>query len=160
MRPDEPNALCLNRTFSGAYRITSGVLDPWFSVAPPGSGDLFVAFRDSLKDVKISAFELNISDEALTVVLDHDATFVASWDGALTRRWIESPFPALGAYAATARFTHDNTLELHIHWLNGWFETLIRFRFSSNEVAITTKKLRLNPEDNYLICEATAVSGS
>lgn len=160
LRPDEPNTLRLNRAFSGAYRIKSGVLDPWFSVAPPGSGDLFVAFRDSRKDVKISAFELDVSEEALTLVLDNEATFVASWDGILTRRWIETPFPALGAYAATARFTHEDTLELHIHWLNGWFETLICFRLAPDEVAITTKKLRLNPEDNYLIYEASAVPQS
>lgn len=158
LKSDEPNTFEVNRAFSGAYRIKSGDLDPWFSVAPPGSGDLFVAFRDSTKDVKITAFELDISDEALTVVLDNKATLIASWDGTLTRRWIESPFPALGAYAATARFLHENTLELHIHWLNGWFETLIHFRLALDEVEVTTKKLRLNPDDNYLIDEAVAVS--
>lgn len=158
VKPDEPNTLSLNRSFSGAYRIKSGALDPWLSVAPPGSGDLFVAFRDKTRDVRISAFELDIADEALTVVLDTGATIVASWDGTLTRQFVESPFPALGAYAATARFIHDHTLEIRIHWLNGWFETLLCFGFTPDQVVITTKKLRLNPDDNYLIDEAVAVS--
>jgi CubicO group peptidase (beta-lactamase class C family) len=158
LQPDEPNRLRLNRTLSGSYRINNGDFDPWFSVAPPGSGDLFAAFRDSTKDVSISTFELEISDEALTVTLDTGANLRASWNGSLTRRFIASPFPTLGAYAATARFIRENTLELHIHWLNGWFETLIRFERAMDEMKITTKKLRLNVDDNFLVCNASATA--
>jgi len=156
LQPDEPNTLSLNRTFNGSYQISSGDFDPWLSVAPPGSGDLFTAFRNSSRDVRISIFELDVSDEALTVTLDTGANFRASWDGSLTRRNIVSPFPALGAYAATARFIHDNTLELHIHWLNGWFETLICFELGADNMRVTTKKLRLNVDDNFLVYSATA----
>jgi CubicO group peptidase (beta-lactamase class C family) len=157
LRPDEPNTLGLNRMFSGSYQITNGDFDPWISVAPPGSGDLFAAFRSSSKDVRISTFELDVSDEALIVILDTGAKFSASWDGSLTRRFIDSPFPALGAYAATARFIQDNMLELHIHWLNGWFETLIYFELASDEIKVTIKKLRLNMDDNYLIYGASVM---
>jgi CubicO group peptidase (beta-lactamase class C family) len=157
LRPDEPNTLQLNRTFSGSFRIGSGDFDPWFSVAPPGSGDLFAAFRNSAKDVRISTFELDVSDEAFTVRLDTGAEFCASWDGSLTCRFIDSPFPALGAYAASARFIHENMLELHIHWLNGWFETLICFEDTADEIKVTTKKLRLNEDDNFLVCGASAM---
>jgi CubicO group peptidase (beta-lactamase class C family) len=157
LRPDESNMLRLNRTFSGSYRISSGDFDPWISVAPPGNGDLFVAFRNSTKDVRISTFELEVSDEALTVMFDTGAKFKASWNGAFTRRSIDSPFPELGAYAATARFIHENMLEIHIHWLNGWFETLISFELAADEMKVTTRKLRLNVDDNFLVYHAWAI---
>ena len=158
LKSDEPNTLKLNRAFRGSYRIKSGDLDPWFSVAPPGNVDLFVAFRDSTKDIGISVFELDVSDKALTVVLDNGAKFIASWDGSLTRQFIDSPFPALGTYAATARFIHENMLEVHIHWLNGWFETQICFELVADEIVVTIKKLRLNLDDNFLVNGALAVS--
>jgi CubicO group peptidase (beta-lactamase class C family) len=157
LRPDEPNTLNLNQTFSGSYRISRGDFDPWISVAPPGSGDLFISFRNSTKDVRISTFELDVSDEAFTVTFDTGSKFSASWDGSLTRRFIDSPFPALGAYAASARFIHENMLEINIHWLNGWFETLICFELATDEMKVTTKKLRLNVEDNFLVYRASAV---
>lgn len=155
---DEPNMLSLDQTFNGTYQISSGALDPWFSVAPPGSGDLFADLRDSTKDVRISTFKLDASIAGLTVSLDTGAKFIASWDGTLTTRFIDSPFPALGAYAASARFIHENALELHIHWLNGWFETLICFERSADGIKVTTKKLRLNVDDNFLVCNALAIN--
>lgn len=158
MQPDEPNMIRLNRTFSGSYRISSGDLDPWFSVAPPGNGDLFAAFRNSTKDVRISTFELDVTDEALSVTFDIGVNFRASWDGSLTCRNIDSPFPDLGAYAASARFIHENRLELHIHWLNGWFETFIIFELAVDEMKVTTKKLRLNVDDNFLVFSALAAA--
>ncbi len=157
MRPDESNLLRLNRTFGGSYRISSGDFDPWFCVAPPGSDDLFLAFRDSTKNVRISNFKLDVSDEALTVIFTNGAEISASWDGSLTCGFIDSPFPDLGAYAATARFIHENLLEVHIHWLVGWFETLISFELADEEMMVTTRKLRLNVEDNFLIYRASAV---
>jgi CubicO group peptidase (beta-lactamase class C family) len=157
LRSDEPNMLKLNRKLCGTYQISCGTLDPWFSVAPPGSDDLFIDFRDRTKDVRISTFSLDIADDALMLTLDTGAKFNASWDGSLTGRFIDSPFPALGAYAATARFIHENMLELRIHWLNGWFETLICFELIDDAIKITTKKLRLNVDDNFLIFEASAI---
>jgi hypothetical protein len=157
LQPDEPNTLKLNRMFNGTFRISSGKFDPWLSVAPPGNVDLFVDLRDSKKNALISNFELDISDEALSVKIDSGAKFCASWDGSLTRRFVDSPFPALGEYTATARFINVNKLEIHIHWLNGWFETLICFELADDEIKITTKKLRLNEDDNFLVYSAMAV---
>ncbi|MBA4384782.1 MAG: hypothetical protein C0410_08605 [Anaerolinea sp.] len=157
LRSDEPNALSLNRKLCGSYQISNGNFDPWLIVAPPGSGDLFADLRDRTKDVRISTFKLDISDDALTLSLDTGAKFCASWDGSLTCRFIDSPFPGLGAYAAAARFIDQNTLALHIHWLNGWFETLICFELKAEELLITTKKLRLNEDDNFLIYNASAI---
>ena len=147
----------MNQNISGSYKISSGTFDPWISVAPPGAGDLFAAFRDNTKNKKISNFDLNITSDNLLVSLDTGAKFIASWDGSLSCRFIDSPFPALGAYAATARFTDENTLEFIIHWLNGWFETTIYFALTPDGMEITTKKLRLNVEDNYLVFNATAI---
>ena len=155
--PDEPNTQFLNKAFSGTYRITSGDFDPWLSVAPPGNGDLFAAFRESTKNTCIRTFSLDVSDEALTVALDTGAHLVATWDGSLKDGWVDSPFPALGAYAASAKFDRESTLDLRIHWLNGWFETLIRFELANDALTVTTKKLRLNVDDNYLVNSASAV---
>lgn len=153
---DEPNSSALNPMFSGSYRLISGVFDPWLAVSPPGSGDLFAAFRESAKDNPISAFTLLVGDNALTVTLDSGVTLVASWDGTLTERTIDSPYPKLGAYAASAQFTDENTLELRIHWINGWFETILVLERTGEELRITTRKIRLNPDDNCLIYAATA----
>ena len=153
---DESNGLSLNDAFSGSYRVVSGAFDPWLAVSPPGSGDLFAAFRDRAKDVLIRSFSLKVQEEALFLTLDTGATMTASWDGALAEGTIDSPYPGLGAYAASARFTDDQTLELRIHWINGWFETIMIFQRANEAFNITTKKLRLNPEDNYLIYCTTA----
>lgn len=153
---DEPNERSLNDAFSGTYQVASGTFDPWLAVSPPGSGDLFAAFRDRDKDVLIRSFSLDVQKDALHLALDSGATMTASWDGTLEEGAIDSPYPGLGAYAASARFTDDQTLELRIHWINGWFETIMIFQRANEALNITTKKLRLNPEDNYLIYCTTA----
>ena len=159
LRPDEPNALRLNPIFNGNYRINSGELDPWISVAPPGDNDLFIAFRKKSKDIRITTFELDLSDDALIIKFNTGGRIIAAWNGALKCRFIDdSPFPNLNAYAATARFINENLLEVKIHWLNGWFETLICFEFVAGAIKITTKKLRLNLDNNFLISHASAVS--
>ena len=94
---------------------------------------------------------MNISRDAVALTLDSGAELRANLDGSLTERFVASPFPALGAYAATARLTEEGTLEMRIRWLNGWFETILVFAQSQDGLAITTKKLRLNEADNYLI---------
>ena len=156
-QPDEPNVLKPNLAFSGSYRISSGDFDPWISVAPPGNDDLFIAFRDSSKNVRISTFRLDISNEACTIEFDTGAKLSASWDGCLNPGFVDSPFPNLGVYAATAGFIHENTLEVRIHWLNGWFKTLICFELTADEMKVTTRKLRLNVDDNFLIYRASAI---
>jgi len=158
LQPDAPNAIPPSAAFSGSYRVSAGSFDPWIGVAPPGGGDLFAAFRSPAKDVPVSAFRLELGADALRVSLDSGETLVASWDGSLTAHSIDSPFPALGTYAASARCTAEQTLELRIHWLNGWFETIVIFERADDGLQITMKKLRLNPEDNYLIYSCRAIT--
>ena len=148
---DETSAALPDASWSGTYAIQSGRFDPWFAVAPPGAGDLFAAFRSPEHDHPIRGFSLAISDERFTLTLDSGAEIRANLDGTLTERFVASPFPALGSYAATARLSGQNELELRIRWLNGWFETILLFSLQAEGLAITTKKLRLNEADNYLI---------
>ena len=148
---DETSAALPDASWSGTYAIQSGRFDPWFAVAPPGANDLFAAFRSPEHDHPIRGFSLAISDEHLTLTLDSGAEICANLDGKLYERFVASPFPALGSYAATARLSGQNELELRIRWLNGWFETILLFSQQAEGLAITTKKLRLNEADNYLI---------
>ena len=76
---------------------------------------------------------------------------------ALTHHFVESPFDSLGDYAASAQCGEDGSLLIHFHWLNGWFETTMRFARRGSGLSITTRKLRLNEDDNFLIYEANAV---
>ena len=157
VQPDEPNRFPLRSAFSGLWRVGEGVFDPWMAVSPPGSGDLFAAFRDSHRNVPISSFQLDVAADALTLSLNTGAVLCAAWDGSLTKSNVETPFPGLGAYAATARFTREDRLEVKIHWLNGWFETNLTFELAGGTLAIVTQKLRLNPADNYLVETASAM---
>lgn len=140
-----------DESWNGTYTTQSGTFDPWFAVAPPGVGDLFAAFRDPARNLPIHAFSLNVSHDAVAMTLDSGVELRANLDGSLTERFVASPFPALGAYAATARLTEGGSLEMRIRWLNGWFETILIFAQSQDVLAITTKKLRLNEASNYLI---------
>jgi len=147
----ETGATLPDERWNGTYAMQVGVLDPWFAVAPPGVGDLFAAFRTPSHDLPIHDFSLAVSGGLLKLTLESIAEICASLDGTLQKRYVASPFPGLGAYAATARLTEDGALELRIRWLNGWFETILLFALSTDGLTITTKKLRLNEADNYLI---------
>ena len=157
VQPDEPNRLPLCNAFSGLWRVGEGVFDPWMSVSPPGSGDLFAAFRDSRRNVPNSSFQLDVAADALTLSLSTGSVLRAAWDGSLTKSNVETPFPGLDAYAATARFPREDRLEVKIHWLNGWFETNLTFELAGGTLAIVTQKLRLNPADTYLVETASAI---
>lgn len=155
--PDPVSPLPPDSSFSGRYTVTKGCFDPWFSASPPGNGDLFVMFRTPELDIPVEQFGLEITPQACMLDLGLGRRLTASWDGSLTARFTPSPFDPLGDYAATARCLPDGTLEIHIHWLNGWFETHLQLRKTSEGLHITTRKLRLNESDNYLIYQADAV---
>ncbi len=156
--PRDPASPCPpDKTFSGDYAVTCGIFDPWMSASPPGSGDLFTLFRTPEKDAPIQKFQLDVTDEACRLILDTGAVLRASWSGALTPGFVDSPFDRLGDYAASAQCGEDGSLLLHFHWLNGWFETTMRFVKRANGLHITTRKLRLNANDNFLVYEADAV---
>lgn len=143
--------------FSGSYTIVDGIFDPWMSASPPGSGDLFTLFRSPEKDIPIKGFRLHVTAEECRLILDTGAVLRASWNGSLTAYFVESPFDSLGDYAASAQCSEDGSLLMHFHWLNGWFETTIRFTKNENGLHITIWKLRLNADDNFLVYDADAV---
>ena len=146
--------------WNGTYSVQSGVFDPWFAVAPPGVGDLFAAFRAPEYDRRIHSFTLWVLAGQVSLTLDSGAEIYAYLDGTLHECAVPTPFPALSAYAATARLLPDGALELRICWLNGWFETMLLFAQSESGLAVTMKKLRLNAADNYLIETCFAVRQS
>lgn len=157
--PDDPaSPLPPDASFAGTYSVSAGEFDPWLSASPPGNGDLFTVFRTPEKDIPAERFTLEVTPEACALDLGLGRRLTASWDGRLTARFVEnSPFDRLGDYAATARCTEDGQLLMHLHWLNGWFETELAFSKTADGLHIVTKKLRLNESDNYLIFEADAV---
>lgn len=145
-----------DQSFEGVYKITEGEFDPWLSASPPGNGDLFTMFRNPEKDIPIPGISLKIDSDTCTILMNEGRKLVGHWDGSLNRYFTPSPFDHLGEYAASAAIDSDGDLQFHIHWLNGWFETLLLFRKTENGLSITTKKLRLNETDNYLIFESAA----
>ncbi len=154
--PDDPTGGTPDESFSGQYAVIDGEFDPWLSASPPGNDDFFRLFRTPALDRPIQSFSLDITEGACRLALEGFGTLTADVHGKLRAREIPSPFEPLGHYAATARM-ENGSLELHIHWLNGWFETRIRFTKTEAGLRAVTRKLRLNETDNYLVYEATAV---
>jgi hypothetical protein len=66
-------------------------------------------------------------------------------------------FPEIGNYCATARYINAYTLEITIHWMNSWTETKMRFEFQQDIMKITSMKIRLNEEDNWLVYHGLAL---
>ena len=142
--------------FAGTYQVAEGIFDPWLSASPPGNGDLFGVFRTPEKDVPITSFSLRVENQVCRLILDTGAELRASLDGSLTAGFVDSPFDVLGDYAASAKFAADGSLTIHFHWLNGWFETKMAFVKTEAGLYVTTWKLRLNADDNYLVYHAKA----
>lgn len=153
---DPPNRLAVGAMFDGSYTVVEGTFDPWLSASPPGNGDLFTMFRDRGRDHPTKCFTLTLTQEQC-IFREEDGRYIsASWDGTLARQFTDSPFPPLGAYAASARLETPTRLIMDIHWLNGWFETILEFEKTADGLHIAARKLRLNAEDNYLIYTAKA----
>lgn len=69
----------------------------------------------------------------------------------------DNVFPQLKNYCATARFVKPYILEIRIHWVNSWAETKMRFEYQKGIMKITSMKLRLNEEDNWLVSRGEAI---
>ena len=78
--------------------------------------------------------------------VNKDTMIKASMDGELILRETDNVFQQLKNYCATARFVKPYILEIRIHWVNSWAET-----------KITSMKLRLNEEDNWLVSRGEAI---
>ncbi|SDZ75868.1 CubicO group peptidase, beta-lactamase class C family [Lachnospiraceae bacterium NK3A20] len=154
---EAPNSIPFPVELAGTYAIQDGHFDPWFAASPPGVGDLFRIFREPELDIPISFITLSASETGPEIRFGDDV-LKASWDGNWKREKANScPYPNLGNYAACARMTDAATLEFNIRWLNGWFQTVLIFSFDGQGgLKLTTKKLRLNRSDNFLIYENTA----
>ena len=153
--PDDPaNEGPVNTAVSGTYMVTQGELDPWISLSPSNSGDFFRPYRDH--PFEIPKFRLSAGPDGVLLCFSESSAIYARFDGRLFRGQTETPFSALGNYAATARFVSDRRLEIHIHWLNGWFETLAEFDFGGDEVLISTRKTRLDTRAPYISGSAAA----
>ena len=154
--PDDPaNESIVNPTLSGTYTVTQGELDPWISLSPSNSGDFFRPYRDN--PFEIPKFELSVGSDGVLLRFSESSAIYARFDGKLYRGQTETPFNALGNYAATARFLSGQQLQIHIHWLNGWFETLIDFEFCGDELRIDIRKTRLDLRAPYIYGKAAAV---
>lgn len=151
---DEANASPIDTSLSGSYRFAEGRFDPWIAVAPPGVDDFFYLYRTAEKDVPITGMQLDVNENNCTITFKEGQSLTANWDGKLIRRFVnDSPFDPLGNYAATARM-EDNKLVFHIHWLNGWFETVLTITKADAGIHVQTQKLRLNESDNWLYYQA------
>lgn len=153
--PADPTGGAPDPSLLGDYRVTSGVFDPWLTASPPGAGDFFALFRDPTSDRPIRGFSLSLEAEDLLLSFD-GGEIRAALDGRLRECYTDSPFAPLGAYAASARFGADE-LTMRVHWLNGWFETELRFARAGTGLLVEIKKLRLNEADNYLTYTAEAL---
>ena len=154
--PDDPaNETALKHGFSCEYTVTAGELDPWISLSPSNTGDFFRPYRDNPFDV--SSFRLTVAPDGILLELSETSSIYARFDGKLQREITETPFKALGNYAASARFIDEAHLQIHIHWLNGWFETLLDFAPEGDRMQIGIHKTRLDTRANYIEGYAEAV---
>ena len=154
--PDDPVGPAPDESFSGWYAVTAGEFDLWMSAAPPGNDDFFRLFRTPALDRPVRRFALEVTKTECRLELEGFGILIAAFDGSWQARSIPSPFERLGHYAACARMAADGSLELHIRWFNGWFETWVRFAKTDTGLRAAIRKLRLNETDNYLTYEAAA----
>ena len=142
---EAPNVLPPNPAMAGTYTVTAGEAEPWFAVAPPGVGDFFREYRDTSVPAAIRTLSVELAPDLCRLTVNGTVTLTARWDGRLDRRFAEGTvFPQLGAYSAAARFLAPETLEFHIHWLNGWFATTLRLTLTGpDDLRIESDQLRL-----------------
>ena len=154
---DKPNRLHPEIDFSGTYSVISGNADPWIGMAPPGGFDLFAIYRDHSKQEEMTDFSFEFRPDQCRFRVNKDTMIKASMDGELILRETDNVFPQLKNYCATARFVKPYILEIRIHWVNSWAETKMRFEYQKGIMKITSMKLRLNEEDNWLVSRGEAI---
>ena len=153
------NELPIPQKLEGEYDVGPGDASPWFAVAPPGAGNFFLEYQDRSIPAELRSVALSFDDNACICTLNGNVRIEANWDGKLTRRFAEhTVFPALGAYAAAARFLSEKELELRIHWINGWFATTLCFVWENcDQLRICSDQLRLAAGEEGLKGESRAV---
>lgn len=156
MPADQPNEIRTEEKLQGRYQVLEGEMDPWMGIAPPGGNDFFRLLRRPDRDIKVKVFSLEITESNCALILDSRTIFKATMDGSLHPEHIEDVFPGLGNYCATARYINDETLEMKIHWLNSWAQTVLWFEKRNGHMHFTIRKLRLNEEADWLVTHGRA----
>lgn len=154
---DQANRMNSAVDFNGIYCVTEGNANPWIGLAPPGGDDLFAIYRDPSKKADMTDFTLKILEQGCVLTVNGYAVFHAYLDGMWRIHHADTVFPGLGYYCATARFVKPYILEIRIHWMNSWTETKMRFEFQQEKMKITSMKIRLNEENNWLVYYGQAV---
>lgn len=155
MPRDPENSIRPVENLQGSFRVTEGEMDPWLGIAPPGGTDFFRLFRK--KRNTAAEFSLETDRNCCILCLDKEPVCCAYMDGKWRLCQTEDVFEGLGKYCATARYINGNTLEITIHWMNSWTQTVIRFEKWKEEIWFTIMKLRLHEEANWLVTHGKAV---
>lgn len=149
MPKDEANKITEVSDFNGKYKVIEGKASPWFAVAP-AKVNLFEMFQDSTKKAEMEEFVIEMDKDKCTLTVDNYGVFEAYFDGSMHLIYTENVYPKLGYTCSTARYFDQNTLEITIHWMNGWFVTNMIFVKDDEGLRITAKKTRLRDGDNWL----------
>lgn len=143
--------------FSGNYRVTEGTATPWIGVSP-GGFNFFESFYDLTKKKEMTDFVLSVGKEKADLRVDGYADFEAWFDGEIRVHETDSVLPQLRRTYSTARFTDDDTLEITIHWIAGWFVTIMTFhRESDGTYSVSASKNILNDMRPYFTDYSKAV---
>lgn len=147
--------------FSGNYRVTEGNATPWIGVSPNGF-NFFESFYDQTKKKEMTDFSLCVDQEKAIFSVDGYAAFQAWFDGEIRVHLTDSVLPQLNRTYSTARYLDDDTLEITIHWISGWFVTIMTFRRNQDDsYTVLASKNILNEQRPFFTDEARAelVSG-
>ncbi len=142
--------------FSGSYATDRGNVTPWIGVSP-GGYNFFESFYDPRKQKEMTNFTLEVSREKVVFTVDGYADFEAWFDGKIRVHETDSVLPGLRRTYSTARFEDEDTLVLTIHWIAGWFVSIMTFRYvEEGHYKILSSKNILNEERPFFTEEDVA----
>ena len=105
--------------FSGVYRVTEGMLNPWIEVAPEQEDFYHLFYEPSFRS-EIRCFSLELEADCIRVCWNGLSQMEFRLDGRWERGETPTPLVGLGAYAGTAYFEDEDVLHFTLKWLNGW----------------------------------------
>ena len=132
------------KRFAGTYAVTDGVLIPWIEVAPVDADFYHLFYEPSIRP-EIIVFDLAVMQDEVILTFNQSTRIHARLDGQWLRQETATVLPPLKHYAATARFTDENTLCVSLRWLNGWTRPEFTFRLHGEaDLDITVEKNMLH----------------
>jgi len=158
IRPSAANRLVPSEDhFSGSYRVTEGTATPWIGVSP-GGFNFFESFYDMSRKKEMTDFVLSVGENKVDLLVNGYASFEAWFDGQIRVHETDSVLPHLRRTYSTARFADADTLEIAIHWIAGWFVTIMAFhREEDGTYHISASKNILNEMRPYFTDHSKAV---